>query len=289
MVLGDGPQQLAIHGVQPALVDLHQVEGSHRELCADRAVAAPSHLGEVADTFQQPVGDARRASAALSDDLRCRGGQGDLQDASAASQDLLQLRPGVVVEPIRRPEPLPQRAGDAPHARGGPDDRHVLDLQPHGPCARSLAEHHVEREVLHGWIQDLLDDMAEPMDLVDEQDVALAQAGEDRGEIARALDGRSRCGADLCPDLRGDNICKGRLAEARRAVQQDVIDRLGPMACRIEEDGQVLLDALLARELVQAAGPDSGLERELLRGDLGGADPLDRHDAIPPPRTESNM
>ena len=86
---------------------------------------------------------------------------------------MLELGLGVVVEPIRHAEPVAQRAGDAADARRGADDRHVLDLEPHGASTGALAEDHVEGEVLHRRVEDLLDHVAEPMDLVDEQHVAL--------------------------------------------------------------------------------------------------------------------
>ena len=58
---------------------------------------------------------------------------------------------------------------------------------------RPLADHHVEREVLHGRIEDLLDRVVEAVDLVDEQDVPLVEVGQDRGEVA----GRSTAGPDV--------------------------------------------------------------------------------------------
>ena len=108
----------------------------------------------------------------------------------------------------------------------------MLDLQPDRLGAGSLAEHHVEDEVLHGRVEDLLHGMAQPVDLVDEQDVALAQAGEDRGQVAGALDGGAGGGPDLRAELRGDDVGQGRLSQARRAVEQDVVHRLGPMPRR---------------------------------------------------------
>jgi hypothetical protein len=55
---------------------------------------------------------------------------------------------------------------------------------------RPLAEHQVELVVLQGRVEDLLDTRPEAVDLVDEQDLARLEVGEDRGEVARLLDGR---------------------------------------------------------------------------------------------------
>ena len=190
---------------------------------------------------------------------------------------MLELVLGVVVEAIGHAETVAQRAGDGADPGRGADDRHVLDLQPHRACARSLAEHHVQREVLHRGVQDLLDHVAQPVDLVDEQHVALAQAGEDGGEIPGTLDGGARCRADLRPHLGRHDVGEGRLAEAGRTVQQDVVDRLGAMLGGINQDRQVLLDARLPRELIEATRPDRGLEAALLLGDLRCRDALHGH------------
>ena len=165
----------------------------------------------------------------------------------------------------------------------------MLDLQPHRPCSRPLAENHVEGEILHGRVQDLLDHVAQPMDLVDEQDVALAQAGQHRGEVPGALDRGARGGPDLGTHLRCHDVGQRRLAQPWRAVQQDVVDRLGPMTRRVEEDGEVLLDAPLAREFVETPRSDGRLERQLLGLDLCGGDALDRHEVAAGTPGESNM
>ena len=153
----------------------------------------------------------------------------------------------------------------------------LLDLEPDGARARPLAEHHVEREVLHRRIEDLLDHVREAMDLVDEQHVALVQGREDRGQVAGTLDRGARGGADLRTHLGGHDVGEGRLAQAGRAVEEDVIDRLLAVAGGVDQDRQVLLDPILAGELVEAPRPDGRLEGDLVLGDDGAGDPLDGH------------
>ncbi len=199
------------------------------------------------------------------------------EDVGRAAQDPLELRLGVVVEPIGHAEAVAQRAGDAADTRGRADHGDVLDLEPHGPRAGSLPEHDVEREVLHGRVQDLLDDMAEPMDLVDEQHIALAQGGEHGRQVAGALDGRPGGRADLRAHLGRHDVGQRGLAEPRRAIEENVVDRLGPMLCRIDQDGQVLLDPILTGELVESSRPYSRLQGELVGRDLRRGDALDRH------------
>ena len=130
---------------------------------------------------------------------------------------------------------------------------------------RPLADHHVEREVLHRRVEDLLDRAVEAVDLVDEQDVALVERGEDRGEVARPLDRRPARVADVHAELARDDRREGRLAEAGRAVQQDVVGRLSPALRRLEQHVEARLDLALADVLVERARPQRRLPRRARR------------------------
>ena len=122
--------------------------------------------------------------------------------------------------------------------------------------------------------------MAQAVDLVDEQDVALAEAGEDGGEVAGALDGGTGGGADLGAHLGRHDVRERRLAEPRRPVEEDMVDRLVTVPGGIDEDREVLLHAVLAGELVEPARAHRGLERSLVLGHVGGRHALDRHRAL---------
>ena len=156
----------------------------------------------------------------------------DAQDPRRPLDDLGQLRLLVEVEAVGRAEPVAQRRRDPARPRRRADDRERLEAEPERPRARALADHHVQREVLHRRIEDLLDRAVEPMDLVDEQDVALLEAREHRGEVAGPLDGGPGRVPHVHAELAGDDRREGRLAEARRAVQQDVVRRLSPRLSR---------------------------------------------------------
>ena len=75
----------------------------------------------------------------------------------------------------------------------------------------------VELEVLHRRVEDLLDRRRQPVDLVDEQDVARLQVGQQCGEIAAALDHRARGGTEADAHFAGDDLRERRLAEPRRS------------------------------------------------------------------------
>ena len=90
------------------------------------------------------------------------------------------------------------------------------------------------------------------MDLVDEEDLARAEIRDDADEIARLLDRRPGGRAHGDAHLVADHVGERRLAEAGRAVQQHVIERLAPLPCGRDRHVEVLADAILPDVLVEA-------------------------------------
>ena len=89
------------------------------------------------------------------------------------------------------------------------------------------------------------------MDLVDEQDVALFQVGEQRGEIAGLGDDRPRGGAEADAQLARHDLRQRGLAEAGRAGEQHVIERIAARLGGLDEHLEVGARLLLADELGQ--------------------------------------
>jgi hypothetical protein len=109
------------------------------------------------------------------------------------------------------------------------------------------------RVVLHCGVEHLLDRGLEPVDLVDEQHVAVLEIGEQRGEVARLGDHRTRGGAEPHPHLARDDLRQRRLAQPRRPEEQHVVERVAAATCGVDEDAQILARGLLPDEIVEAA------------------------------------
>ena len=223
----------------------------------DGAVAP--HLGEVAHPPQEPVGDARGAAGPPGDLAAPVGVDRHLEDGGCPLDDGLEVGGVVVVEPGHEPEAVAQRAGDQTGAGGGADQGEVGDVESDRPGGRALAQHDVELEVLHRRVEHLFDGPGQPVDLVDEEHVALAELAEDGGEVAAPLEGRAR--GDVQPDvhLDGDDVGEARLAEAGGSGEEQVVGGLRPAPSRLEDDREVLLELRLADEVVEPAGPEPQL------------------------------
>ena len=126
--------------------------------------------------------------------------------------------------------------------------------------------------------------MVEAVDLVDEQDVALFEVGQDRGQVARPLDGRAAGRVQVHAQLAGDDVGQRRLAQAGRAVEQDVIGGFLALARRGQQDVEVLLDARLADVLGQRARPKARLDDRFL-----GASARPRRRSGQPPASAASL
>ena len=217
------------------------------------------HLGDVAHAAQDAVRDARRAARAARDLLGGVVGDLDAEDARRAVDDRAELAGVVVVEPERHAEAVAQRRRQQAGARRRADERERRQVERERARRGALAHDDVDAEVLERRVEDLLRGAAHAVDLVDEEDVARLERREDRGDVL-LLDRRACDRADADAELLADDVRERRLAEARRAGEQHVVERLAARLRRRERDLELLLDALLADEVVEAARAERALD-----------------------------
>ena len=104
------------------------------------------------------------------------------------------------------------------------------------------------------------------MDLVDEEDVALLEVGEEGGEVAGPRDHRTRGGAEIDAELAGNDLRQRRLAEARRPDEEDMVERLVPRARGIDEDLEVRAGLGLADEIGEELRAERRVRRVVVAG-----------------------
>ena len=133
--------------------------------------------------------------------------------------------------------------GQQPLPRRRADQRERGQIDPHRARRRAFADHDIERAVLHRGIEDFLDRGTEPVDFVNEQDVAVLQIGEQRREIARFGNDRAGCGAEPDAHFLGDNLRERGLAKPRRAKEQHMVKRLPAPLRGLDEHAQIIARA----------------------------------------------
>ena len=248
---------------RPELVHPEQLEALEGERRRDGPLGP--HLHEVAHPAQEAVGDPGGASGPRGDVAGPLELHLDAEDPRRAHHDALEVLGRVQVEAAHEAEPVAQRAREQARARGRAHQREPGQVESDRARRRPLADEDVELEVLHGGIEDLFDGAGQPVDLVDEQHVAVLQVGEQRGQVAGADQRRPRGDAQPDAHLRRHDAGQRRLAEAGRPREQQVVDGLVPAPGRLEHDLEVLGELGLAVELVEVPGPQPGLVGELGR------------------------
>ena len=132
-----------------------------------------------------------------------------------ARDDARQLLRRVELEPRDDAEAVAQRVGQHAGARGRADQRERRQVELDAARGRAFADHDVDLEILERRIEDFLDDRRQAVDLVDEQHVVRLEVGEQRREVAGALEHRARRLAQVDAELVRDDVRQRRLAEAR--------------------------------------------------------------------------
>ncbi len=159
----------------------------------------------------------------------------------------------VEIEPVHDAESRAERCGEQPGACGRANQRERLERHLHRTRAGPLSNQDVELEVLERGIEDLLDRRAEPVDLVDEKDFARLEVGQDGGQVAGLFQHRPGRRPHGHAHLVANDEGQGRLAEARRAVEEHVVERLAALARGGDRDLEVLAHAVLANVVVEHA------------------------------------
>ena len=92
------------------------------------------------------------------------------------------------------------------------------------------------------------------MDLVDEEHRAGLERGQERRDVALALERGPGRLHERDAELGRDDLRQRRLAEAGRAGEQDVIERLPAAGGGLDRDRELVFDRSLADEVTEPAG-----------------------------------
>jgi len=265
-LLDDRLEDPRVHVVEPELIHFEQLERISRDLAIDAPAGA--HLGEVSNSAQQPVGDARSAARSLGDLLRSILVDLDLHHLGRPVDDLLEIAGRIEVEPLLDPKPRAHRRSEHAEPSGGADQRELLDL--HADCLRlgSFREADVDSPVFHRWVEEFFDDRSEPMDLIDKEDITFTEIRERADEVTRLFERRAGSRSDIHAELSRDQLGQGRLAEAWWAEEECVVEGLASGQSCIYVDAERFLHPILPDELGQSLRAERELDYALLDDDF---------------------
>ncbi len=116
-----------------------------------------------------------------------------------------------------------------------------------GARRRALPDDDVELVVLERGVELFFEHRLQAVNLVEEEHLALAQVGEDGGEVALDDERRTRGLLEADVEFVGDDGGQRGLAQARRAEKKHVIQRLAARAGGFKSDGELFLCLAIGR------------------------------------------
>ena len=244
--------------IEAIAIDLQHRERGVGHVLVDLALRFD--LGVIAHPPEQIVRSARRTPRASRDFGGARRVDLDSQQTRAAHDDLLHFLGRVIIEPRGHPESRTQRRAYHSRASGRADECKLWQLQSQTARLRALVDDDVEPIIFHRRIQIFFDRRLEPMDLVDEKDVAFFQTGEQTGEFARFFNHRAAGVFHVHTHGVGDDVSEGGFAEARRPAQQNVFEHVAAFLGRFDHQLETLAHFQLAGELAEHRRPQRNLE-----------------------------
>jgi len=143
-----------------------------------------------------------------------------------------------------------------------------------GAGGRALADDDVQLVVFQRGVELFFQHRLHSVDFVEEEHLALAQVGEDGGQVA--LDLQAPAGGLLEADVEfiGDNGGQGSFAQAGGAREKDVIEGLAAGFGGLQGDCKLFFCFGLADELAQPAGAQFELKALLFVGARGADQPF---------------
>jgi hypothetical protein len=138
-----------------------------------------------------------------------------------------------------------------------------------GAGGGALTDDDVELVVLECCVEFFFEDGLEAVDLVEEEDLAVADVGEDGSEVALDLEGGAGSLLEADVELIGDDGGEGGFAEAWGTEEEDVVEGFAAGFGGFKGDGELLFGFGLADEFLEAAWAELELEGVFLGGACG--------------------
>src|SRR5882762_196968 len=111
-------------------------------------------------------------------------------------QDDQQILRLIKIEAVDDAETRAERCGDQTGAGGGADQREMVQMKRMNARARSLSDDEIDAKILHRRIEHFFDCGLQAVNFVEEKYFAGFQRGENRGQIAFAIEQRAGAGLD---------------------------------------------------------------------------------------------
>src|SRR3984893_12696916 len=140
------------------------------------------------------------------------------------------------------------------------------------PRARSLPDDQIDAKIFHRRVQHFFHRRLQAMNFVKKKYFLRFERSKNRRQISLALQQRPRAGLYRDQQFVGDNLRQRGLPQARRSIQQHVIERFTAAARRLDGNLNIFFYAFLPDVFVQPFGPHAGFNARVFIERLRGHD-----------------
>jgi hypothetical protein len=116
---------------------------------------------------------------------------------------------------------------------------------------QTFAQHQIHTKILHRRVEELFDHARQTVDFVNEQDRAFFSVGEVGHQIGRFRQGRAGGHLDRGAQFVRNDRSKRGFAEARRAIEQNMRERLAQFFAGVDGDAETFHYRFLADDFAQ--------------------------------------
>jgi len=172
---------------------------------------------------------------------------------------------------LNQTEAVPQWRAEGAGPGGGSHQGERGEVKGAGAGGAALAHREIEAAILHRRVEELFRHPAQPVNLIDEQQLARLQIHQQTNDVAGTLEGGSTGDPAGDPELLRQHHRHGGFAETGRAVEQHVVEGIPTRRGRLHRNPKHLLEFALPDVVIQPLRPQAVIPR------AGGLRILRRH------------
>src|SRR6185503_7145180 len=167
----------------------------------------------------------------------------------------------VGLEPLEETEAGAKGRRELSEMGGRPHQRERLEAEAHRPGPAALAEDHVRDPVLERRVEALLAEIVQPVDLIDQDELAFPETAQERDQLIGIADVPREDLLEPRPALRGEEPRQGSLPQSLLTADEGVPQGLAPLLRGARPEEEVLDDGALADEVSEAIRQPPGKGR----------------------------
>ena len=165
---------------------------------------------------------------------------------------------------MHHPKTVAKRCREKPGPRRCANQSEFRKIQTDGSGRGTLADHDINRKILHCRIEYLLHLTVQTMNLIHKKDISLLKVIQNGRHLSGFLDCRSGGHLHMSSHLIGNDSGQSSLTQTRRTVKKDVIQCIMPLFGSFYIYFECILGFFLTNVFIKSLRTEASLQRQIL-------------------------